>query len=153
MTTKVFITYAHKDGPASNRFRQYIDDPLPPWAVDVREEAATPTPRTEDGCKAEELSTEQMEIRRLRHELEGLTNAGVVECMVRNQAVYERISELERDLAAAQEANAKLRAELASVRGHAEAMATTLDQWSRLDGGCKCRALDDYRADFPKEGA
>jgi hypothetical protein len=44
MTTKVFITYAHKDGPASNRFRQYIDDPLPPWAVDVREEAATPTP-------------------------------------------------------------------------------------------------------------
>lgn len=61
----------------------------------------TPTP--EDGCKAEEVSADQMEIRRLRHEVEGLTSAGVVECMARNPAVFERISELERELATAKE--------------------------------------------------
>lgn len=44
-----------------------------------------------------------------------------------------------------------LRAELASVSGHAEAMAVTLDSWARLDGGCKCAALDAYRAAYPKD--
>lgn len=45
-----------------------------------------------------------------------------------------------------------LQAELASVKAHAEAMAVTLDSWARLDGGCKCAALDAYRAAHPKEG-
>lgn len=56
----------------------------------------------------------------------------------------DEIKRLEAQLAAAQEANAKLKA-------HAEAMAETLDSWARLDGGCKCVALDAYRRDFPKD--
>ena len=31
------ITYSHKDGPAGVRFSQYAKDPVPLWAVDVRE--------------------------------------------------------------------------------------------------------------------
>lgn len=57
----------------------------------------------EDGCKAEVLSAEQREIRRLKHELNGLTNAGVVECMVRNRAVFECIEQLEAENAALRE--------------------------------------------------
>lgn len=32
------ITYAHKECPDGQRFRQYTKDNLPDWAVDVREE-------------------------------------------------------------------------------------------------------------------
>lgn len=41
------------------------------------------------------------QIASLKHEVEMLTNAGVVECMARNKAVFERIEQLERELAAA----------------------------------------------------
>lgn len=40
------------------------------------------------------------QIASLKHEVEMLTNAGVVECMARNKAVFERIEQLERELAA-----------------------------------------------------
>lgn len=38
----------------------------------------------------------------------------------------------------------------AKLRGHAGAMAQTLDDWARIDA-CKCAAVDAYRTDFQKE--
>ena len=32
------VTYCHKNHPNGLRFRQYVKDPLPEWAVDVKEE-------------------------------------------------------------------------------------------------------------------
>lgn len=55
-----------------------------------------------------------------------------------------RIGELEQQIA-------ERDAELAALKRHAEAMATTLDDWSRIDQ-CPCVALDAYRAAYPKEG-
>ena len=55
-------------------------------------------------------------------------------------AIFAR--QLERELSAA-------KADLAKIRAHAEAMATTLDDWSRIDQ-CPCVALDNYRAEFPE---
>ena len=37
--SKAVVTYAHKDGCPNIRFRQYADDKLPSWAVDVKPEA------------------------------------------------------------------------------------------------------------------
>ncbi len=31
------VTYAHQNAPGGSRFRQYATDPLPGWAVDVKE--------------------------------------------------------------------------------------------------------------------
>ena len=56
-------------------------------------------------------------------------------------AIFAR--QLERELSAA-------KADLAKIRAHAEAMATTLDDWSRIDQ-CPCVALDNYRAEFKGE--
>lgn len=52
--------------------------------------------------------------------------------------------------AAALEENAALKAELASVKAHAEAMAATLDTCAELHQ-CKYHAHDAYRAAHPKE--
>ena len=54
-----------------------------------------------------------------------------------------RIEELERQLA-------ERDVEIAALKAHAEAMATTLDDWSRIDQ-CPCVALDNYRAEFKGE--
>ena len=43
-----------------------------------------------------------------------------------------------------------LLAERDALKRHAEAMATTLDDWSRIDQ-CPCVALDNYRAEFKGE--
>jgi len=91
----------------------------------------TPTPDRE--CKAEEVSADQMEIRRLRHELDGLTRAGVVECMARNPAVFERISDLERDLAAEQEARQAAEALAESERKDAERWRIVRERFIAFD--------------------
>ena len=44
----------------------------------------------------------------------------------------------------------EIKRDLAKLRAHAEAMATTLDDWSRIDQ-CPCVALDNYRAEFKGE--
>lgn len=36
--TEPMVTYSHVNDPTGVRFRQYKKDPLPPWAVDVRDE-------------------------------------------------------------------------------------------------------------------
>lgn len=54
-----------------------------------------------------------------------------------------RIEELERQLA-------ERDVEIAALKAHAEAMATTLDHWASIDS-CKCAALDAYRAEFKGE--
>lgn len=43
-----------------------------------------------------------------------------------------------------------LEEQVANLKGHAEAMATTLDHWTSIDA-CKCAALDAYRRDHPEE--
>lgn len=105
----------------------------------------TPTP--EDGCKAEKVSADQMEISRLRHELEGLTNAGVVECMARNRSVFERISDLERDLAAAQEAIRKQGQSALMGMDAAKAIAShNLESAKAINAQSNPAALDEARA-------
>lgn len=43
-----FVTYAHKEAPNAERFRQLASDPLPAWAVDVRPDGvALPADRDE----------------------------------------------------------------------------------------------------------
>jgi hypothetical protein len=69
------------------------------------------------------------------HELRSMTDmAGA------NHAAWKR----------AEQQLAERDAELAALKGHAEAMATTLDDWSRIDQ-CPCVALDNYRAEFKTE--
>ena len=47
----------------------------------------------------ENITPTAKRIRELKHEVEMLTNAGVIECMVRNKAVAEYIGQLEAEVA------------------------------------------------------
>lgn len=55
------VTYAHVTDPDGTRFRQYKKDPLPKWAVNVRNESGTKEPR-QAACRRAKLYSMSDEI-------------------------------------------------------------------------------------------
>lgn len=72
-----------------------------------------------------------------------------VPCIIRDSVWGQEAIAALQSHASALDRIAALEAENARLRHHAEAMAKSLDEWSRIDE-CKCGALDAYRAEFPE---